>query len=146
MIAKAKTRFIRVSPKKMRLLVDMVRGRSVHEAVAYLGASNKGTKRYLLETINSAYRNVKKDLNLTEEQVVISRITVDHGPRLSRYRSMSMGRAGVILHRLSHLNIELDRKAGDLKAKVQAKGPKEAVKEKVKNIISRKAKKAAPVE
>lgn len=111
MIAKAHARFIRVSPRKMRQVVDLIRGKSVGAAFSILTNLNKRAAELAEDVLKSAASNAKKDPEIKDENLYISRMVVDGGPVLKRFRAMSMGRAGMIRHRTSHITVELDRVA-----------------------------------
>ena len=108
MIAKARARFIRISPRKMRQVVDVIRGKSVYEALSILTNLNKRAAGLAEDILRSAVSNAKKDPNVKDENLYISKAVVDGGPVLKRFRAASMGRASMIRHRLSHIAVELD--------------------------------------
>ena len=109
MIAHARGRYIRVSPMKMRLTIDLIRGKDIPSSFAILTNLEKGTTKTISKVLNSAVSNAKQK-GLTEEQLYISKITADQGPSWKRYRAASFGRASEILKRTTHLTIELDLK------------------------------------
>lgn len=126
MIAKAASKYIRMSPRKVRQVADLVRGKGINEAFAILTSLHKKAGVYIDELLKSALANAKqKQSELDIRNVFISKFTVDGGPQLVRYRAASMGRATLIRHRTSHLMVELD-----LKEKTQKKAAKEAKKKK----------------
>ncbi len=109
MLAKAEGRFIRGSGKKIRQVVDLIRGMNANEAVSYLKFVNKRPVYYVSKVLKSAIANAKhKGLNVDE--LVISKIIADDGPRWKRYRPAAFGRATEILKRTSHIRVELDLK------------------------------------
>lgn len=108
MVSKAYARFIRVSPRKMRQVADVIRGKSVYEAISVLTNLNKRSAELAEEVVRSAMSNAKRNPDIKDERLYISRIMVDGGPMLKRFRAMSMGRAGMIRHRTSHITVELD--------------------------------------
>jgi large subunit ribosomal protein L22 len=107
----AKSKYIRISPRKMRQVVDLVRGKRVDEAISILHFTIKGASLPIEKTIRSAVANIG---NLEEGErvdindVFIKEAFVDEGPTLKRFRPMSMGRAGRIRKRTSHLTIILE--------------------------------------
>lgn len=107
MIAKAKGKFIRVSPSKMRQVIDLIRGRDVNSALAVLTHVSKGSKTTVMKVLRSAVSNAKQK-GLSENQLFISKITADSGPHWKRFRAAAFGRATPILKKTSHLTIELD--------------------------------------
>ena len=108
MVAKAYARFIRISPRKMRMVVDVIRGKDVHEALNILANLNKRGAELADDIVRSAVANAKRDPNIKDENLYISKMIVDGGPVLKRFRAMSMGRAGMIRHRTSHISVELN--------------------------------------
>lgn len=140
MIAKAVGRHIRVSPRKTRLVADLVRGKSVDEARAILMNVSKRSRVYIEEILESAIANATQNPDIKPKDLYISKITVDGGPILKRYRAGSMGRVMMVRHRTSHILIELDfKQAHELpstKAQVQPKG----LKAKAKGLFRKKKK------
>jgi large subunit ribosomal protein L22 len=112
MRATAKLRFMKGSAQKVRLVADLVRGKKVNDAVAILRHANKVAARDVLKTLRSAVANAEqKETQLDVDQLVVRRITVDKGPQEKRVRPAPMGRAYRVLHRKSHLTIELSDEA-----------------------------------
>ncbi len=108
MKATATLRYMKGSAQKVRLVVDLVRGKSVNDAVAILRGSNKVAARHILKTLKSAVANAEqKQAHLDVDDLVIRKIFVDKGPQEKRVRPAPMGRAFRVLHRKSHLTIEL---------------------------------------
>ena len=106
MEAKAITKYLRVSPRKLRLVIDTVRSKPVSNAFAILAnLKNKGAKM-VTKTLKSAQANaqVKK---MDENRLYIREIKADGGPTMKRYMPRSMGRADVILKRMAHLTVVL---------------------------------------
>jgi len=123
MISKALARYIRISSKRMQPITRIVRGKRVGEALFTLGSMNKRGARVLKTIIESALANAKRvpDKTYTDDELYISRLTVDQGPSLKRFRAMSMGRAGTIRKRTSHVRVELDLLPGVKPAKKEQK-------------------------
>ena len=109
MIAKAKGQYLRLSPRKVQQVIDLIRGKDVVSSLAALMFVNKGSAAMITKVLNSAVSNAKQK-GLTEDQLIISKITADGGPMWKRYRAASFGRATPILKRTTHLTIELDLK------------------------------------
>lgn len=107
MIAQAKGRYFRVSPAKLRLVINLIRGKSVLPSLAILTHVNKGSTKMITKVLNSAINNAKQK-GLSEDQLFISKIVADQGPSWKRFRAAAFGRATGILKRTSHLTIELD--------------------------------------
>ncbi|RKY38534.1 MAG: 50S ribosomal protein L22 [Candidatus Omnitrophota bacterium] len=107
MVAKAVLRYARISPRKMRLVVSLVRGKKVGEAQAILKSLNKKGARILEKLLKSAISNAKNK-GFLESKLFISKLIVNEGPFLKRYRAASFGRAVMIRKRTSHILVELD--------------------------------------
>jgi len=108
MIAKATVRYLRISPRKVRQVADVLRGKRVGQAFALLSGINKSATVYLEELLQSAVSNAKRKMpDINPEKLLITRLTVDGGPTMVRYRAASMGRASMIRKRTSHINVEL---------------------------------------
>lgn len=107
MIAKAKGSYIRVSPTKVRQVIDLIRGKDVASSLAALSYVNKGCRQSVAKVLNSAVNNAKQK-GLDESQLYISKITADQGPMWKRYRAAGFGRATSILKKTTHLTVELD--------------------------------------
>ena len=111
MIAKAVSRYNRISPKKARLLTRPLKGRTVAEAYAILNTANKRAARLIYTVLKSAFDNARqKDPAVKETELYISKIVADSGPTLKRFRAASMGRASMIRKRTSHFTVHLDAK------------------------------------
>lgn len=109
MIAKAQGKFLRISPTKVRQVIDLLRNKDAAQAKNLLVALNKRPKEYLIKLLNQAIANAKvKGFNL--EQLYISKITCDGGPMWKRFKAAAFGRAQPILKRTAHIKIELDIK------------------------------------
>ncbi len=108
MQAKAKLRFLRMSPKKARLVADLIRGMKVEEAISQLGFINKAAKRPILKLLNSAIANAENNFDLKKDNLYIQEIRVDQGGILQRWQPRAHGRATPIRKRMSHISIILD--------------------------------------
>lgn len=109
MVAKAEGKFIRGSGKKIRQVVDLIRGMNAAEALAFLKFVDKRPTYYIGKVLHSAIANAKVK-GLDVDDLVISKIVADDGPRWKRFRAAAFGRATEILKRTSHIMIELDLK------------------------------------
>lgn len=106
--ARAKARWVRISPRKMRLVASMVRGKGVRQAVNSLHFSAKRASEPIEKTIRSALANLmmqEEASKLDPAQVFIKEIRVDEGPTVKRWRPRAMGRATRIRKRTSHLTV-----------------------------------------
>lgn len=115
MEARAKSKFIRQSPRKTRLVVDLIRGKSVGEAYALLQFSKKRASAVVDKALRSAVANaVDKAQNagdsLDVDDLYVKQAFVDEGPRLKRWRPAAMGRATPINKPTCHITVVVDRK------------------------------------
>ncbi len=109
MISKAVLKYIRISPRKFRLIIPLVKGKRCEEAISILMAVKKGASKYAIELLKSAIANAKrKQQGIDVSNLYVSKLIADCGPTLKRFRAASMGRASEILKRTSHLTLELD--------------------------------------
>ena len=109
MIAKAKGRYLRVSPTKVRLILDLIRGKKVPVAQSILAHLNKPTKEKIVKVFESAVANAKLK-GVAEDQLFVSRVVADQGPVWKRFRAATFGRATEILKKTTHITVELDLK------------------------------------
>lgn len=111
----AKLRYLQASPQKVRLVVDLVRGKSVQEAANMLQLSPKAAAKHVNKLLKSAIANAEsRDDQMDIDRLFVKEIFVDGGPVLKRLRPQPMGRAFRILKRQSHVTIKLDtRPEGD---------------------------------
>lgn len=107
MVASARAKYVRMSPRKLRYVVDTLRNKSILEAEQILLGINKRGKYPVYKVIKSAVSNALQK-NIPLEALYISKITVDPGPIWKRYRAGTMGRAMPIRKRTSHITVELD--------------------------------------
>jgi len=108
MISKATSKYIPMSPQKARLVVDLIRGKNVNEALMTLKFTNKGATREIEKTVKSAVANAsQKSENIDVDELYIERCYINDGPHQKRVRPAPMGRAYRIQRRTSHITIEL---------------------------------------
>jgi large subunit ribosomal protein L22 len=123
MEVKAKARFIHMSPRKARLVTDLLKGLNVNEAVSQLKFVNKRAVGPVLKLLNSAIANATHNFNLEKNNLYIKEIRVDQGPSLKRWTPKAYGRAAPIRKRSSHISLILDETIAQ-KAKAGKKAPK----------------------
>ncbi len=117
---KVSYRFIKMTPRKVRLVADMIRGKSAEWAKEQLGFLNKAASRPVLELLNSGMAAAKdKDLKL--ENLIVSQICVNEGPKLKRQRLNSRARASMVIKRMAHLILVLSDEVKNI--------PKQSIKE-----------------
>ena len=109
MIAHANAKFLRVSPVKVRQVIDLIRGKDVNTSLAILTHVPKGSTAMISKVLVSAIGNAKQK-GLSEDQLFISKIHADQGASWRRFRSAAFGRAMGITKKTTHLTIELDLK------------------------------------
>lgn len=108
MTTSAKLRYLRIAPRKVRLVVDLIRGKSAEQAIAILNFTVRKAADPLLKLLNSALANAK-DQEQDEKELKISKITVDQGPTLKRWRPRARGRAAMIQKKTSHITLQLEK-------------------------------------
>ena len=109
MVSKALLRYVRLSPRKFRLIIPLVKGKRAEEAIAILSATKKRASEYGIDLLKSAIANARRNVQgIDTSTLYISKLVADPGPMLKRFRAASMGRAGSIHKHTSHLTIELD--------------------------------------
>jgi large subunit ribosomal protein L22 len=102
---RAVARYVRMSPRKLRLVIDEIRGKSVNEAKAFLQFSPKRAARTLEKVLNSAVANAENNFKKDGESLVVSRAFVDCGPTQRSWIPRARGRASAIHKRTSHITI-----------------------------------------
>ncbi|MBA2617592.1 MAG: 50S ribosomal protein L22 [Rubrobacter sp.] len=111
---KAVAKFVRIAPRKARLVADEVRGKSVPEAVTILQFTNKRAAGIVGDVIKSAAANAEHNDDADIEALFVRDVRVDEGPTIKRYRPRAMGRATMIRKRTSHISVVLGAPAGVL--------------------------------
>jgi large subunit ribosomal protein L22 len=110
MLTRAVLRYVRISPRKVRPVIPLVKGKSTDEAMAILFSIKKKASQYLIDLLNSAVANAKRMQGVDAGNLYISNIVACGGPQMKRFRAASMGRAGMIRKRTSHITVELDQR------------------------------------
>ena len=105
MEAKAIARYVRVSPRKARIVVDLIRGKSVVRAREILAFTNRGVAETVEKTLNSAVANAENQHHVRPESLVVKTAYVDEGPTLKRIRPRAKGSASRINKRTSRITI-----------------------------------------
>jgi large subunit ribosomal protein L22 len=106
-VVRASARYVRIAPRKARLIADQVRGLHIERARALLQFSPRGAAGDIRKLIDSAAANAENNHDLVADEMRISSITVDEGPTLKRYRPRALGRATPIHKRTSHIAVAL---------------------------------------
>lgn len=118
----AKLSYLRMGPRKVRLVADLIRGRSVGRAIDILTVTNKRPAKPLLKLLLSAVANAKHNFSLAQDGLKVATLTVDGGPMLKRWMPKAHGRATPVRERTSHINLVLSgEKTGETKSeKIEA--------------------------
>jgi ribosomal protein L22 len=106
-VVRASAKYVRVAPRKARLIADQVRGMHIEQARALLQFSPRGAAEDIHKLINSAAANAENNHDLVGDEMRITTITVDEGPTLRRFRPRALGRATPINKRTSHISVAL---------------------------------------
>jgi ribosomal protein L22 len=112
-VVRASSRYVRVAPRKARLIADQVRGMHIEQARALLEFSPRGAAEDIRKLIESAAANAENNHDLVADEMLISEITVDEGPTLRRYRPRALGRASRINKRTCHIAVALSPEEED---------------------------------
>jgi large subunit ribosomal protein L22 len=110
MQAKAVANTVRIAPRKARLVVDLIRGKQVGEAVAILKLTPKAASPIVEKVLKSAMANAEHNYEMDINSLVVEQAYVNEGPTLKRFRPRAMGRASAINKRTSHIIIVLSEK------------------------------------
>ena len=110
MEVRAVAKNIRRSPRKVRLVVDAVRGKSVDEAIAILRFLPHGASKEVLNVVRSAAANAENNFQMSPEDLYIKSIFADEGPVFKRFRARSRGMASTILKRSSHITVVVEER------------------------------------
>jgi ribosomal protein L22 len=112
-VVRASSRYVRVAPRKARLVADQVRGLQIDRARALLQFSPRGVAQDIGKLIESAAANAENNHDLVADEMRIAEITVDEGPTLRRFRPRALGRATPIHKRTSHIAVALSPEGED---------------------------------
>lgn len=103
MEAKAQSKMVRISSRKVKLVLDLVRGKDVGEAIAILRLTPKAASPVVEKLIMSAVANAEHNYNMDTDNLFVKEIFVGEGPTLKRFRPRAQGRASAIMKRTSHI-------------------------------------------
>jgi large subunit ribosomal protein L22 len=110
MEATAKLRYLRITPRKVRVVADLIRGKNVSAALAQLTFVEKRAAEPLAKLLRSAVANAEqaaKDQNLDVDQLTVKELMIDQGPSLRRFMPRAMGRAFKVLKKTSHISLTI---------------------------------------
>jgi large subunit ribosomal protein L22 len=114
----AQTRFVRQTPRKLRLVAETIRGRKAVEAEIILTSLHQRGARLLLKTLRQGMANAENNFHLPKEGLKIKKLEIGEGPRMKRYRFVAKGRVHQVLKRMAHINLVLE---GEEKKKTEKK-------------------------
>ncbi len=145
----AKLNYVRVSPQKARLVLDLIKGRRVEEALDTLMFTKKGIAPQLYKLLRSALENAnyvsaEKGLDVDVDRLLVKRAIANDGPRMKRIRPAPMGRAYRYQRRIAHIEIALAEKVAgnghaDLAHTVGETSPAKSAKKAVKRLLPKKS-------
>ena len=108
--AKATARTVRIAPRKVRLVIDLIRGKKIGEAVSILRLTPKAASPVVEKVLNSAIANAEHNYEMDVENLIVSEVYVDEGPTMKRFRPRAQGRASAINKRTSHITVVVSEK------------------------------------
>lgn len=112
MEARAHVRYVRIAPRKVRIVIDLIRGKELAEALAILKFTPKGASKVLEKALLSAAANAENNYGMDRDALYVAKCYVDEGPTYKRFRPRAQGRATPIRKRSSHITIILKEKEG----------------------------------
>ena len=110
MEAKAVAKYVRIAPRKVRVVMDLIRGKNVAEAFAILKFTPKVGADAIEKVLKSAVANAENNFDMNPDNLYVAEVYAHQGPTLKRWRAGSQGRASVILKRSSHIGVTLKEK------------------------------------
>ncbi len=110
MEVRAKLKYVRVGPRKARLVADLIRGKKSEEALNILSFTKKMPARVMIKLLKSAIANAAQKKNVDVDRLYVKKISVDQGATWKRFTPRALGRATPIRKRTSHISIVLDEK------------------------------------
>ncbi|MBR4234537.1 MAG: 50S ribosomal protein L22 [Clostridia bacterium] len=108
--ARAIVRNVRISSRKVKIVIDLIRGKQVDDALAILTYTPKSASPVVKKLLESAIANAENNLSLSRDNLYVAEVYANQGPTFKRYWARSHGRADVILKRTSHITVVLDQK------------------------------------
>lgn len=111
MEARAIAKYVRISPRKIRVVLDLVRDKNVNEAFAILKYTPKDAATVILKVLKSAVANAENNFNLDVNKLYVAEAYANQGPTLKRFRPRAQGRAYSIMKRTSHITLVVKERA-----------------------------------
>ena len=106
----AHAKYVRISPRKVKIVIDLIRGKDVEDAQAILQFTPKAASPLVLKVLNSAIANAENNLEMNRKDLYVAEVYANPGPTLKRYIARSRGSASPMLKRTSHISVVLDQK------------------------------------
>jgi len=106
---RAIARYVRISSRKVKTVIDLIRGKQIAEAKAILSATPKAATEPVMKLLNSAIANAENNKDLAVDTLFVAEVFADMGPTLKRFRPRAQGRSSRIRKRTSHITIILDQ-------------------------------------
>lgn len=111
--AKAIVKYVKISPRKVRQVVDLIRGKKLNEALAILRYTPQRASEAVTKVVKSAAANAENNLQMDRDELFVTSCYVDQGPTFKRFQPRAMGRADVLRKRTSHITVMVgDNKEG----------------------------------
>jgi len=104
----ATARYVRISPRKVKIVIDLIRGKKVGEALSILEHTPKAASEPVAKLLKSAIANAENNLGMNPDSLYVAEIYANQGPTLKRFRPRAQGRAYRIRKRTSHISVVLD--------------------------------------
>ena len=111
MEAKAIAKYVRISPRKLKPITDLVRGKNLSEALAILKFTPGSSAEAILKVVNSAAANAENNHNMDVAKLYVAEVYANQGPTMKRWRAGAKGGAAMILKRSSHIGVTLKERA-----------------------------------
>jgi len=130
----AKLNSLRIAPRKVRAVANLLRGKDVSTALAQLEHYIKKSSKPLKKLLDSAIANAENNFNMVKDNLYVKELMVNEGVKLKRFRAKGFGRAAPLQKKTSHITITLDERTPGLRReKTTVKSKKEATEEKIKS-------------
>ena len=110
MLAKAKAKHLRMTPRKMRVVAKQIRGKGVQAVIDYLNFCKRRAATPILKVVKSALANAEQKGGIDVDNLYLKTVLVDDGPTMRRWMPRARGMATKVLKRTSHVSIELEEK------------------------------------
>ena len=107
MEAKAVAKYVRMSPSKVKPVVDLVRGKDLQEALTILKVTPGKAAEFVEKVVQSAAANAENNFEMDRDKLYVAEISANQGPTMKRWRAGAQGRAGAILKRSTHIGVTL---------------------------------------